>query len=499
MRHFCGLENEFEVAPTVTHRAWGQGGFQPAGHEHRHAVARPKRRQLAHFLKHLRGHRVEVNFEVVADAWRRDAAVDLGRDALLDGCGEVLELVAAQLQACRHGVPAKLLEVGTAIFKGVVDVHAAHASRTAHQQAILFAQHDGGAVTRLDQAARHDAQHAAVPPFATHDGAAAPGRLFGHLGQGFFGHVLVQVPPSLIHGFELVSQFIRRVVVGSHEQLHGFERVANPSCGVDARTQREADVSNRVGDAVDVGDVQHGADARPHRLAQFAHAVVGQNPVLTGDFHQICANAQRQQIQVVVNRRHGQTNGVDQPGEQFEGHPGARQFLEGVGAVLALGVQQGVRDGQGVCRQVVVAHDGVDAGLCRRCEGVKIFGPTIQRDDEGASGDFGALHTFGRHSVSLAVPHRDVGEHGHLQTLQKRRHHGHRGGPIHVVVAVDHDALVALDGFHDARHGFVHVLHQEGVVQLFPVRVQKILHLLGRDHAPLNQQGCNQRIQTRVF
>ena len=384
MGHFRGLEDEFEVTSTVTHRPWRKGGFQSARHEDGHAVAGSKRRQLSHFLEHLRGHGVEVNLKVVADAWRGDAAIDLRGDAFFDRCGEVLELVAAQLQSRGHGVAAKLLEVGTAIFERFVDVHAAHAPRTAHQQAILFTQHDGGPVTRLDQAARHDAEHPAVPAFAAHDGAAAPGRLLGHLGQGLLGHVLVQVPPRLVHGFELVGQFVGRVVVGSHEQLHGFERVADASCGVDARTQREADVPNGVGHAVDVGDVQHGADAGTHRLAQFAHAVVGQNPVLSRDFHEVGTDAQRQQIQMVVDRGHGQPNGVDQPGEQFEGDARTRQFFEWVGAVFALGIQQGVRDGQGVCRQVVVAHDGVDAGFSRRCEGVKVLGPTIQRDDQGA-------------------------------------------------------------------------------------------------------------------
>ena len=372
------------MAATVTHRARGHGRFQSAGHEDRHAVAGPKRCQLPHFLKHLRGHCVQVDFEVVADARSGDAAIDLGRDAFFDGCGEVLELVAAKLKTRRHGVSAKLLEVGTTVLQGFVDVYPSYASRTAHQQAIFFAQHNGGTVPGLHKAACHDAQHAAVPSLTTHDGAASAGGLLCHLGQRFFGHVLVQIASRLVHRLQLIGQFVRGVVVRSHEQFHGFERVADPSCRIDAGTQCETDVAHRVGHAVDVGHVQHGPNARAHRFAELPHAVMGQDAVLPGDVHEVGSDAQGEQVKVVVHRRHGQSNGVDQACEQLEGHAGARQFFERVGAVLALGVQQGMGDGQGVCRQVVVAHDGVDAGLCRRRKGVKILGPTIQRDDECA-------------------------------------------------------------------------------------------------------------------
>ena len=46
----------------------------------------------------------------------------------------------------------------------------------------------------------------------------------------------------------------------------------------------------------------------------------GKDAVFTGDVHEVGTDAQREQIQMVVDRGHGQANGVDQPGEQFERH-----------------------------------------------------------------------------------------------------------------------------------------------------------------------------------
>ena len=227
--------------------------------------------------------------------------------------------------------------------------------------------------------------------------------------------------------------------------------------------------------------------------------MVGQDAVFAGDVDEVGTDAQREQIQVVVDRRHGQTDGVDQRCQQLERHASPRQFFEGITAVFPLGVEQGVGDRQRLRGQVVVAHDGVDARFSRGGEGVKVLGAAVEGDDQGAPRHFGAFDAFGRHPVALAVPHGDVRQHGDLKAFEEGRHHGDRGRAVHVVIAVDHDALVAFDGLHDPGHGFVHVLHQEGVVHLVAAGVQKVLHFIRGSHAALDQQGCNQRAEACVL
>ena len=338
-----------------------------------------------------------------------------------------------------------------------------------------------------------------MPPFATHDCAATAGRLFRHLGQGFLRHVLVEVAPRLVHRLQLVGQLVRRVVVRRHQQLDGLEGVAHAAGRVDPRPQGEADVSHGVGHALDVGHLQHGPDAGTHGLAQLPHAVVGQDAVFAGDVHKVGPDAQGQKVEVVVHRGHGQSNAVHQRSQQLERNPSSGQLLERVGASFLLGVEQGGGDRQRVGRQVVVAHDGVDAHLSRRCKGVKIFGPAVQGDQHRAPRHLGAFHPFGRDPVSFAVAHGDVGNHGNLEPSEERRHHGHRRGAVDVVVAVHHDAFLALDGLQDAGHSFVHVLHQKRIVELLAVGVEEVVDRLRRGHASLDQQGCNQRAETRVL
>ena len=187
------------------------------------------------------------------------------------------------------------------------------------------------------------------------------------------------------------------------------------------------------------------------------------------------------------------------PVSSLKATPAPGQFLEGVVAVFAFGIQQRVGDGQGLRRQVVVTDNGVNAGFSRRGQRVEILGATIQGDDAACNLTLWPVPPLWATPIALAVTHGNVGEHRHLEPFEEGRHHGHRRRAIHVVVAVDHDALVPFNGFHDSGHGLVHVLHQEGIVEFVAVGVQKIIHFSLADHASLDQQRCNQRTQPRVL
>ena len=152
-----------------------------------------------------------VDFEVVADR-RGDASVDLFGDAFFDALVNSFSW-SLRIATLRPSDAHRIVPVRPALLERLVDVHTLDGSRTAHEQSVFFAEHNGGAVTRLDQTTGHDAQHSTVPTFAADDGAAAAGWLFRHLGQRFFCHVFVQVSARLVHGFEFVRQFVCRVVV----------------------------------------------------------------------------------------------------------------------------------------------------------------------------------------------------------------------------------------------------------------------------------------------
>ena len=53
----------------------------------------------------------------------------------------------------------------------------------------------------------------------------------------------------------------------------------------------------------------------------------------------------------------------------------------------------------------------------------------------------------------------------------------HCGASVHVVIAVDHDLLARAHGILHARDRPVHILHQEGIVQIRKARIKKFLRL----------------------
>ena len=174
---------------------------------------------------------------------------------------------------------------------------------------------------------------------------------------------------------------------------------------------------------------------------------------------------------------------------QFESHAAARQFVERVGAVDPLGVEDGygLRDLLG--REVVVADDEIHALLLRIDNLLGGLDTAVEGDDQPDALAGRQVDTLDRDSVALGVAVGDV-EHQVLvpdlpQELVDQRH-GRTA--VDVVVAVDHDLLLLAHGTRHALDRPVHILHQERIVQVGEARPKELLRLLYIVYASLNEQ-----------
>jgi hypothetical protein len=79
------------------------------------------------------------------------------------------------------------------------------------------------------------------------------------------------------------------------------------------------------------------------------------------------------------------------------------------------------------------------------------------------------------HPVSIAQALRDEGLNLSTKPPQRRQQDHHRHGPVHVVVTVNQNFLSLLQSTTQARHGWLHVCQQEGVVKLIESGIQKSL------------------------
>ena len=71
---------------------------------------------------------------------------------------------------------------------------------------------------------------------------------------------------------------------------------------------------------------------------------------------------------------------------------------------------------------------------------------------------------------------------------QERIHQGHSGGPVNIVVPVNQDLLLGGYGPAHPVDGYVHVLHQERIMQVVKTRPEERAGLLEGLNSPLDKQ-----------
>jgi hypothetical protein len=150
---------------------------------------------------------------------------------------------------------------------------------------------------------------------------------------------------------------------------------------------------------------------------------------------------------------------------EFEPHPTAAQFLVGIGAVRALRVEHRHGIGQCFARKVVVADDHVHAPCVGMVHLVHRADAAVEGDDERKPVVGRKVDALGAHAIALAIAVGNV-EVQVAQVFQEAIDQGHGRGAVHIIVAIDEHLLAIAKGAHQAVNGLVHVLHQEGVVEV---------------------------------
>ena len=159
--------------------------------------------------------------------------------------------------------------------------------------------------------------------------------------------------------------------------------------------------------------------------------------------------------------------------DQLERHTGAAQILFQVRAIRAIGIEHRERGRQVRLGQVMVRDDDVDAQFVGAAHDFGGADAGIHADDQLHALFGGGLHYFGTHAVAVlqAVRHVIGGDAaGQFEGLGKQHD---AGSAIHVVIAVDQDALALADGARDALDSGRHVAQGHRIVQFFEGRMQE--------------------------
>ena len=143
--------------------------------------------------------------------------------------------------------------------------------------------------------------------------------------------------------------------------------------------------------------------------------------------------------------------------------------------------------------QVVVRHDAIEPQLASARQDLVLAHARVHTQHHAVAFCLGALHHRHAHAVTIRQTARDVSLHFRSQRPQRCQQDHRRHRPVHVIVAVDENFLLPLDGLPETFDRRAHVGHQERVVKLGEGRIEKTLGRLGLREAAQHQQPRHQR------
>ena len=241
---------------------------------------------------------------------------------------------------------------------------------------------------------------------------------------------------------------------------------------------------------------------------------IGQNTVLAHQRHDVRGDRHDQQVQQRHDLLEGDGVFLCIGLHELESHAAARQFVERVGAIDPLGVQNGYGLGNLLGREVVVADDEIHAFRLRIDNLFRGFDAAVQGDDKPHALAGGEVDTFDRNTVSFGITVGDVEHQVFVPDLAQELVNQRDGrAAVHVVVAVNHDLLIVRNGPFDPLDRPVHVLHQERIVQVGEARLKELFRLFyivyaslyeqvgqhGRDPQSGSQHGYRRGVALRLY
>lgn len=185
-------------------------------------------------------------------------------------------------------------------------------------------------------------------------------------GQRFRLHPLLYLFARLVQRVQLIGQHPRFAGVVAQQQRHADGHIVQPARGVQARTEREAEIACRQLLRVAVGDLQQRLNARTaFTRPDAAQPLPGQNTVVGIQRYDVRHGAERHQIEEVsqIRRRNAAllkpafiTQKSAQRQHQIKGHAHPGQRFRRKLTVAQVRVNNRFRRGQRIPRQVVIGH-----------------------------------------------------------------------------------------------------------------------------------------------
>ena len=146
---------------------------------------------------------------------------------------------------------------------------------------------------------------------------------------------------------------------------------------------------------------------------------------------------------------------------------------------------------------MVVADDDLDALGAGILHFVNGLDAAVQRDDEADTVVRSPVQGLVREAVAFVVAVRDIEVYLLGKVADKGIDLGHGSGSVYVIVSIDQNLLSTGDGLVQPFYGFVHIGHEEGVVEVFQAGAEETAGLFKGLYAALDKEVCQNPVYTQ--
>ena len=167
--------------------------------------------------------------------------------------------------------------------------------------------------------------------------------------------------------------------------------------------------------------------------------------------------------------------------------------------IQSFGIQNGNGRRQYIVRYMMVADDEVNSLLFGIRNLLHCFNAAVQHNDKSHSCLCGIVNSFFGNSVSFVVTVGDVIVKVRVELLNELVDQCHSGGAVHIVISINQNALFLSHCHVQAFHCYVHILHQEWIMQIGQLWTEEFLGILCLCNSPLHQKLSQDRANTQFL
>ncbi len=414
---------------------------------------------LEHFLggKQVLAESGEGNFRVESQAGDEHFVGEEVASGGLERGAKARKGGFVDIQTGCHLVPAEVSEVAFAAAEGLDDGEAFDAAAAAFAVAGFVETHDErGPVVAAGNAGRDDAEHALMPVAGAGDDAGIAGGVEMRVDPGFdlLGDGALHALALAVLRIEAGGQPQGLGGIVGEEKLEGFLRGAQAARGVDAGAEAEAE----IGGADGRGNARHGekrGEAGPARAGHLVQSGADEDAIFSDERDEIAERGKGDQVKHLTKVEAGERRGLEEGMSDFEDDAHAAQV--GKSPVAELGVHQCGAGGQRGFGFVVIEHDHVDAAVAQRGDLGGGIRAAIHGHEKVGRMEFHAAFEAGcAEAVAFAGAQGQEALHAAAVGAEHAVEQGEGGDTIHIVVAIEDDALARPQGSVQAVDGGGH-------------------------------------------